>query len=92
MNGCLRLITPNAKHSPIPAKPIAAFWSLAKPAQRVADSAEGPMPLDERVDGAEYVDILREAVAARNGWSVSLRGVYFACRIAATEIEFSFNP
>jgi len=26
------------------------------------------MPPDERVDGAKYVDILREAVAARNGW------------------------
>jgi len=23
---------------------------------------------DERVDAAEYVDVLREAVAARNGW------------------------
>jgi hypothetical protein len=26
------------------------------------------MPPDERVDAVEYVDILREAVAARNGW------------------------
>lgn len=26
------------------------------------------MPPDERVQGTEYVDILREAVAARNGW------------------------
>ena len=28
---------------------------------------EGPMP-EERVDADEYLDILREAVAARNGW------------------------
>ena len=27
-----------------------------------------PLPGDERVDGAEYLDILGEAVAARNGW------------------------
>jgi hypothetical protein len=26
------------------------------------------MPSDDRVDADEYVDILREAVAARNGW------------------------
>jgi len=26
------------------------------------------MPADERVDSAEYLDILREAVVARNGW------------------------
>lgn len=30
--------------------------------------SEGSMPPDERVEGAEYVDILREAVSARNGW------------------------
>lgn len=34
----------------------------------LSELAEGPMPPDERVEGAEYVDILREAVAARNGW------------------------
>jgi hypothetical protein len=28
----------------------------------------GPMPNDERVDAVEYVDVLREAVDARNGW------------------------
>ena len=33
-----------------------------------SELAEGPMPPDERVEGAEYVEILREAVAARNGW------------------------
>ena len=26
------------------------------------------MPSDERVDANEFVDILREAVGARNGW------------------------
>ena len=30
--------------------------------------AAGPMPCDETVSGDEYVDILREAAAARNGW------------------------
>lgn len=34
----------------------------------LSELAEGSMPPDERVEGAEYVDILREAVAARNGW------------------------
>ena len=34
----------------------------------LSELAEGPMPPDERVEGAEYIDILREAVAARNGW------------------------
>lgn len=30
--------------------------------------AAGPMPCDETVAADEYLDILREAVAARNGW------------------------
>lgn len=34
----------------------------------LSELAEEPMPPDERVDGGEYVDILREAVVARNGW------------------------
>lgn len=34
----------------------------------LSELAEEPMPPDERVDGDEYVDILREAVVARNGW------------------------
>lgn len=29
---------------------------------------EGPMPNDERVGAVEYVDVLREAAGARNGW------------------------
>ena len=31
--------------------------------------AAGSRPPDERVEGDEYVDILREAAAARNGWT-----------------------
>ena len=40
------------------------------PARRalLARFEAGPMPTDERVDAAELVDIVREAVAARNGW------------------------
>ena len=34
----------------------------------LSELADGAMPPDERVHGAEYVDILREAVAAGNGW------------------------
>jgi hypothetical protein len=34
----------------------------------LSELADGVMPPDERVQGTEYVDILREAVAARNGW------------------------
>jgi hypothetical protein len=34
----------------------------------LSELERGPMPADERVDGAEYVDILREAIGARNGW------------------------
>ena len=34
----------------------------------LAEYAQGPMPSDDRVDVAEYLDILGEAVLARNGW------------------------
>ena len=34
----------------------------------LAEYAQGPMPADDRVDIAEYLDILGEAVVARNGW------------------------
>jgi hypothetical protein len=34
----------------------------------LAEYAQGPMPADDRVEVDEYLDILREAVAARNGW------------------------
>jgi len=34
----------------------------------VEELAAGSRPSDERVDGDEYVDVLREAATARNGW------------------------
>lgn len=34
----------------------------------LAEHEQGPMPADERVSIDEYMDILREAVSARNGW------------------------
>ncbi|QDX80898.1 hypothetical protein B9N43_06355 [Denitratisoma sp. DHT3] len=34
----------------------------------LSDLAVAPLPNDERVDGAEYLDILAEAITARNGW------------------------
>ena len=34
----------------------------------LAEYAQGPMPSDDRVDVAEYLEILGEAVLARNGW------------------------
>ena len=34
----------------------------------LAEHEQGPMPPDERVNIDEYMDILREAVTARNGW------------------------
>ena len=34
----------------------------------VEEYAAGSAPSDERVDGAEVVDIVRDAVATRNGW------------------------
>lgn len=34
----------------------------------LAEYEEEPMPADDRVEPGEYLDILREAVAARNGW------------------------
>jgi hypothetical protein len=44
------------------------------PARRklLFEMEKGPMPADERVVGSEYMDILREAVAARNGWKIIL--------------------
>jgi len=37
-------------------------------AELVEELAAGALPNDERVDGAEYLDIVREAAASRNGW------------------------
>ena len=34
----------------------------------VDELAAGSRPPDERVEGDEYADVLREAAAARNGW------------------------
>ena len=34
----------------------------------LAEMETGPMPSDDRVDAGEYIDILQEAVSARNGW------------------------
>ena len=34
----------------------------------LSEHTEGPMPPDDLVDKDEYIDILREAVSARNGW------------------------
>lgn len=36
--------------------------------QLLSELERGPAPADERVDADEYIDILRDAVAARNGW------------------------
>ena len=51
----------------------------------VDDLAREPMPSDERVDPAEYVDILREAVSARNGWKRILARCAPAHRAAIPE-------
>ena len=34
----------------------------------LAEYVQGPMPADDRVEVGEYLDILREAVVAHNGW------------------------
>lgn len=34
----------------------------------LSELERGPMPREDRVDAQEYLDIVREAVAARNGW------------------------
>jgi hypothetical protein len=39
----------------------------------LSEIEEGPVPPDDRVDPVEYIDILREAIAARNGWKRILR-------------------
>lgn len=39
----------------------------------LAEHEHGTMPADDRVDADEYLDILREAVAVRNGWKHILR-------------------
>jgi hypothetical protein len=34
----------------------------------LSELEQGPLPADERVDAGEYLDILHESIAARNGW------------------------
>ncbi len=34
----------------------------------LAELAQTPVPPDERVDAGEYIDVLREAIGAQNGW------------------------
>jgi hypothetical protein len=46
----------------------------------LAELEQGHMPADERVDGGEYLAILREAVAARNGWEAHPRAVCTGAR------------
>lgn len=62
----------NEKPLPILAKLTPEFWNLVKPAQRAADFCQNLQNARCRrmvvLRGDEYVDILREAVAARNGW------------------------
>jgi hypothetical protein len=47
--------------------------STAARREGLSEVANGPPPPDDRVDGREYIDILSEAVAARNGWKSILR-------------------
>lgn len=58
------------------------------PARRraaLAAHAEGPLPGHETVDSGEYLDILQEAVEARNGWKrISQRCAPRQARPAAT--------
>lgn len=47
--------------------------SLAARRVLLSEIEEGPVPPDDRVDPVEYIDILREAIAVRNGWKRILR-------------------
>lgn len=42
--------------------------SLAARRMLLSEIEEGPVPPDDSMDPDEYIDILREAVADRNGW------------------------
>lgn len=55
--------------------------SRAERSRLLSELEEGAMPPDERVDGAEYVAILREAVAARNGW----KRIFEKCSLSAIQ-------
>lgn len=72
VNGCLRLITPKSETFAYFCEAYSRILELGETcsarSRLLSELAEGPMPPDECTDGAEYVDILRKAVAARNGW------------------------
>lgn len=52
---------------------VATTRNIRERRKLFAELCQGPMPNDDRVDVSEYVDILREAVDARNGWKHILR-------------------
>jgi hypothetical protein len=47
---------------------LALANSSARRRRLLAEVAAMPSPSDERVDASEYLDILAEAIGARNGW------------------------
>ena len=47
--------------------------STAARRELLSQVENGPLPPDERVDASEYIHVLREAAAARNGWKRILR-------------------
>ena len=55
--------------------------STAARREALLEVAQGPPPPDDRVDPQEYIEILTEAIASRNGWKVILR----RCSTAAAE-------
>ena len=55
--------------------------SIAARREGLVEVAQGPPPPDDRVDPQEYIEILTEAVASRNGWKAILR----RCSAAAAQ-------
>ena len=55
--------------------------STAARREGLLEVAQGPPPPDDRVDPQEYIEILTEAVASRNGWKAILR----RCSTAAAQ-------
>jgi hypothetical protein len=47
--------------------------SIAARRALLSQLQNGPLPPDERVDASEYIHVLQEATAARNGWKRILR-------------------
>ena len=54
----------------------------------LAEIEAGPMPSVDRVDPAEFIDILREAVSVRNGWKRILQ----RCAPPLVGIEGAAHP